>query len=75
MITAKVQLQSKLETGVGENRQVVAAFTANYAGGANAEWSKFTPSLQLNMTLKGEVADKFTIGQAYTLQFVEDAGE
>lgn len=74
MITAKVQLQSKTESGVGEHRQVVATFTANYAGGANAEWSKYTPSLSLTMTLKGEVADKFVIGQAYTLMFAEDNG-
>lgn len=72
MITAKVVLLSKLESGVGEHRQVVAAFNANYAGGKNDEWAIYTPSLTLNMTLKGAVADKFVVGQAYELQFIEE---
>jgi hypothetical protein len=67
--TAKVVLNSKHESGTGEHRQVVAAFSANYANGANAEWAIYTPSAQLNMTLKGEVADRFVIGQEYTLTF------
>lgn len=67
--TAKVILNTKTESGVGEHRQVVAAFSANYAGGKNSEWSLYTPSLQLSMTLKGEVADRFEIGTEYTLTF------
>lgn len=62
-------LNSKLESGLGEHRQVVASFSANYAGGKNSEWAIYTPSLQLAMTLKGEIADRFTIGQEYTLTF------
>lgn len=68
-VTAKVMLNSKHESGVGEHRQIVAAFSANYAGGANAEWAIYTPALALTMTLKGEVADRFVIGQEYTLTF------
>lgn len=67
--TAKVILNSKLESGVGENRQVQAGFSANYAGGANSEWAIYTPSLALQMNLKGAVADQFEIGQEYTLTF------
>lgn len=71
MVIAKVTLNSKLTSGVDAQRQVVASFTADYANGRNAEWAIYTPSLQLTMTLRGEVADRLTIGQAYTLTFEE----
>lgn len=75
MITAKVQVQSKTESGVGDQRQVVVMFTADYAGGRNNEWAMYTPSLQLTMTLKGAVADRFTCGQRFTLTFAADPAE
>jgi hypothetical protein len=71
-ITAKVMLNSKMESGVGDNRNVALSFSANYADGKNAEWAIWTPNLALTMTVKGEVADKFVIGQEYTLTFSED---
>lgn len=74
-ITAKVMLISKLEQGVGENRSVLVAFTANYADGRNSAWAIYTPSLQLSMTVKGSVADQFKIGQEYTLTFEESEAE
>lgn len=67
--TAKVVLNSKLEAGTGDNRSVIASFSANYANGQNSEWAMWTPTLQLSMTLKGEAADRFIIGQEYTLTF------
>ncbi len=73
--TAKVVLNSKLESGVGEHRQIQAVFSANYAGGKNAEWAVYTPSLQLAMTLKGEVGDRFEIGREYTLTFEESVAD
>lgn len=69
MVTAKVQCQSKLESGVGDGRQVVVTFTPDYNAGRNKEWSLFTPALSLSMTLKGAAADLFEIGRAYTLAF------
>lgn len=71
MVTAKIQVQSKLETGVGEERQVVVTFTPDYNDGRNKEWSRYTPALGLSLTLKGEVADRFAVGKAYTLTFAE----
>jgi predicted RNA-binding protein with PIN domain len=71
MITAKVKCYQKTETGVGADRQVQVGFNADYANGRNKEWSLYTPALSLSMTLKGEVADRFAIGTAYTLQLVE----
>lgn len=71
MITARVQVQSKHESGIGEQRQVVVNLTADYQDGRNREWSLYTPSLNLNMTLRGDVADKFSIGKVFTFQFVD----
>lgn len=73
MVTAKVVCNGKIETGEGEQRTAQVTFCADYADGRNQEWSLYTPSLSLSMTLKGDVADRFTAGAAYTLQFVEDA--
>lgn len=72
MITAKVMCQSKIATGEGDKRQVAITFTADYADGRNKQWSLYTPSLALSMTLKGDVADEFEERKAYTLTFVEN---
>lgn len=71
MVTAKVTCQQKNETGEGDARQVQVSFLPDYADGRNKEWSLYTPALSLSMTLKGSVADRFEVGKAYTLQFVE----
>lgn len=71
MITAKVTCQSKTENGEGDKRQAVVNFIADYADGRNKEWSLYTPALSVTMTLKGDVADRFEAGKAYTVQFVE----
>jgi hypothetical protein len=72
MITAKVVVQSRTESGVGDQRQVAVNLTADYNDGRNREWSLYTPSLSLSMTLKGDVADQFPTGKAFTLQFVPE---
>lgn len=78
MITAKVHCQSKVENGPTTraaedegDRQVVVTFAPDYADGRNREWALYTPALSLSMTLKGEVADRFEPGKAYTLTFSE----
>lgn len=73
MVTAKVQCQSKIESGEDENRQVQVTFVADYADGRNKEWSLYTPALSLYMTLKGAVADEFQVGDKYTLTFEKEA--
>jgi hypothetical protein len=72
MITAKIVCNSKLITGGGEHRQAVVKFSANVTP-ENKEWSPYTPALQLEMTLKGNVADRFEPGRSYTLTFEPDA--
>jgi hypothetical protein len=71
MITAKVVVDSKTASGEGDSRQDSVTFHADYADGRNKEWSLYTPSLSLQMAVKGAVADRFEVGKAYTLQFVE----
>jgi len=68
VVTAKIVCNSMLITGAGDHRQAVVKFSANVTP-ENAEWAKYTPHLQLDMTLNGTVADRFEPGQAYTLTF------
>lgn len=68
-VTAKVCCGSKNESGEGDERQVVVSFHPDYADGRNKEWSLYTPHLSLQMTLRGQVADLFEQGKAYTLTF------
>lgn len=72
MITAKVKVQSKSETGTGDERQTVVTFAPDYDDDRNKEWSLYTPALSLSMTLKGSVADRFDQGDCFTLQFVKE---
>jgi hypothetical protein len=74
MITAKVTCHVKNETGEGDQRQTQVSFLPDYADGRNKEWSLYTPALSLSMTLKGEVADRFEVGKAYTLTFAKSEG-
>ena len=69
MITAKIVCQSKQESGEGDDRQVNVTFAPDYNDGRNKEWARWTPGLSLTMGLKGEVADRFEVGQAFTLTF------
>lgn len=71
-ITAKVTCTSKQETGAGDNRCARVTFGPDYQDGRNKEWSLATPYLSLEMTLRGDVADRFEPGTHYTLTFTED---
>lgn len=72
MITAKVFCASKREQGQDDDRNAVVTFSADYADDRNKEWAKWTPNLNMTMTLNGQAADLFEQGKKYTLQFVED---
>lgn len=65
-VTAKVKVTSREDAG---NEQVALSFHADYEDGRNKEWSKYTPALSLSMTVKSEVAERFELGQAFTLTF------
>jgi len=73
VITAKVFCAVKTETGEGDDRQAAVTFGADYADDRNKEWAKYTPALNLQMTLNGAAADLFEAGKKYTLQFVEES--
>ena len=68
MITAKVKLAVRTTDG----ESVSLTFTADYADERNKEWAKYTPYLNLTMGVKPEIAEKFEVGTAYTLQFVPE---
>lgn len=72
MVTAKIVCQGKTESGEGDQRQVIVTFAPDYADDRNKEWSLYTPSLALSMTLRGPVGDRFQPQQAYTLTFEAD---
>jgi len=71
MVTAKIQCQTKQESGEGDARQVTVTFVPDYADGRNKEWALYTPGLSLTMGLRGPVADRFEVGSRYTLTFAE----
>lgn len=73
MITAKIVCQTKVESGEGDERQVNVTFVPDYADDRNKEWARYTPGLSLIMGLRGAVADKFEVGQAFELQFVPES--
>ncbi len=71
MITAKVLCTQVVNSGEGDSRQAALTFSPDYADGRNKDWSLATPHLSLSMTVRGAVADEFSSGKAYELQFVE----
>lgn len=72
MITAKVRCTSKLIMGSGEYRTVTVGFQPDYHDGRNKAWAAATPTLELKMGLKEEVANRFELDKAYTLTFSEE---
>lgn len=72
MITAKIQCNLKQEYTVGEQRYATLGFMPDYADGRNKEWAVNTPSLDIRMTVKGDIADRFELGKKYTLTFSEE---
>lgn len=64
-VTAKVKLNTKYES----NEAFVIGFMADYDDDRNKEWAKYTPSISISMTVKPEVAEKFNVGDAFTLTF------
>ena len=79
-LTAKVKIYS-IAPGFADGAPVapeqMVSFTADYLSedgkAKNAEWSKYTPSLNLAMTVKSEVvrAAGWEVGKSYTLTFTE----
>lgn len=67
-VVAEVVCNSKLITGGGEHRQAKIEFSANVTP-ENAEWAKYTPSLQLSIVVNGPAAERFEPGRSYLLTF------
>ncbi|HEV7651323.1 MAG TPA: hypothetical protein VGP26_24500 [Actinophytocola sp.] len=72
MITAKVHCTSKLITGSGEHQTTTVGFQPDYAEGRNKEWAAATPTLDLRIGLRGDLADRFDLDKSYTLTFSDE---
>lgn len=70
-ITAKVRCQAKVPVVDGSG-QVALTFVADYDDGRNKEWSLYTPSLNLQMTVRGDIAERFEPGQTFLLAFTPE---
>ncbi len=68
MVTAKVKCTSKQHS----NDQVALRIEPDYDDDRNREWAKYTPALQLNMSVLPEVAEHFEVGKPITMQLLLD---
>lgn len=68
-VTAKVKVSRRDELSDG---QISLEFQADYDDGRNEEWAKYTPGMSITTTMRGEVAEHFQQGDAFTLTFEKD---
>lgn len=81
-VTAKVKIAStsvntyqaynSVTDKTEEVKQARVQFYADYMDGVNKAWAAATPTLNLDMTVNGEVADFFEQGGKYTLTFARN---
>jgi hypothetical protein len=64
-VTARVCVQNKAP--YGELTQL--SFVPDYQDNRNAAWAAATPALSLSMSVKGDVAALFEVGDAISLTF------
>ncbi|MFE9834091.1 hypothetical protein ACFYP4_02910 [Streptomyces sp. NPDC005551] len=74
-ITAKALVTDKRQWGEGEDRGATIGFGVDYADDRNREWAYYTPSLSVQMSVRGDVADHFEIGQPFTLTFTPESAQ
>jgi len=77
-VTAKAIVNSKSEEmdDDGNVKQATVSLFPDYADGRNKEWALYTPTLSVNMSLKGNVASFCKVGDHVTITFeVDDAEE
>ena len=66
-ISAVAKLYHIAENSDEETSQL--SFNADYDDERNQEWSKWTPSLSLNMNVLNSVAEQFELHGSYLLTF------
>jgi hypothetical protein len=69
-LRAKLRPIQKIEIGNGDDRQVTVRLTAA-SGPENTEWSRYTPAATFDISLKGDLADRFEIGRDYFVDITE----
>jgi len=70
-VTAKITVSGKTPQGT----QTLLTFMPDYQDGRNKEWAEATPSLSLSMNVLNSVAERFDVGQAWTLTFTPSEEE
>ncbi len=74
-VRAKFKCQSKVMHGEGDGQFAALSFSASYGEGRdNKDWSKWTPSGTLTMSITNPSAFVwFEVGKEYYLDFTEAA--
>jgi hypothetical protein len=58
----RMWVTGKQEWGEHEHRYVSLTLSCDYGDGRNKEWAAASPSAVLQMTVKGEVGDRYNLG-------------
>lgn len=76
-MNAKIRLSQKIDEPASEHQGAFSElhFYADYADGKNKEWATSTPTLNLVMRVKKEIADTLEAGKSYDLVFQESTTE
>jgi hypothetical protein len=68
-ITAVAVLQTKVTTESASGATTTLQFSADYQDERNKQWAAYTPSLNLQMSVRPDVADLFDLQGRYLLSF------
>lgn len=63
----RMWVSGKQEWGDNQNRYASITLSCDYGDGRNKEWASASPSAVLQMTVKGEVADLYNLGDKVTV--------
>jgi len=67
-VTAKFKVTRITPWGYGSETSEVE-LTPDYAEGKNKDWADKTPSGVIRMTVRGEVVERFPLGQSFEIIF------
>lgn len=71
MWTAKIRCSSKTPNAGSTPPTTRVQFTPNYGEGKNSEWAARTPTLNLDMAVLDEIAERIDVGDEVTLTFTK----
>jgi hypothetical protein len=72
-ITAKIKVTGKTPVTDGQTTlNFLPDYLTDEGKAQNKEWAKYTPCLQLSMTVLDSIAEQFEPGQPFTLTFTPE---